>query len=493
MQRMNINNHNNRILLLACQEPRQMMSEDKSKYYVLALLCCGNLLSTVDRNLIALVASDIQADFHLSDTQLSLLMGLAFVLFYAVAGIPIARIADRSTRKWVVATGILLWSLMTSLTAFSKSFVHFLGTRMGVGVGEASLTPSAYSLLGDLFSREKLSMAIGIFGLGAGLGWGAALLLGGTVLSWLGNVQSLAIPFIGEIHRWQVVFLALGLPGIALSALVALTVREPRRAELFSKRDTYRAPADPKGTLRDAVRVFRSQQTIYSWIFIGMSLNAVVGYGFLSWMPTYMIRSFGWSPSETGLRLGIAVVLGGAGSTVAAGYVTNLLFARGYSDGPIRASIAALLVAAPLLIAAVTTDHSSLAVGLYTSGLFFVLMPATLSAIAVQYVTPNRQRATMAAAFVLTLNLVGFGLGPIFVALVTDHVFHSSARLGDSLLIVTACMLPLSIAGYLVCLPSLRRTVGGLMALQDRAEAPGSRGILSGISKSERGSVSRAQ
>src|SRR3982074_225969 len=134
-----------------------------SRYYVLALLCCANLLSTIDRHLIALLGTDIKAEFGLSDTQLSLLMGLAFALFYAIAGIPIARIADRATRKWVAATGILLWSLMTSLTAFSNSFIYFLGTRMGVGVGEASLTPSAYSLLGDLFPREKLATAIGIF------------------------------------------------------------------------------------------------------------------------------------------------------------------------------------------------------------------------------------------------------------------------------------------------------------------------------------------
>jgi MFS family permease len=468
MQRMNSKNQSRRILLLACQEARQMMSDNRSKYYVLALLCCGNLFSTVDRNLIALLASDIKADFHLSDTQLSMLMGLAFVVFYAVAGIPIARIADRSTRKWVVATGILLWSLMTSLTAFSKSFLHFLGTRMGVGVGEASLTPSAYSLLGDLFPRDRLPSAIGIFGLGAGLGWGVALLLGGTVLTWLGDVQSLVIPFIGEMHRWQVVFLALGLPGVVLSALFALTVREPARAELFAKRDISRTTTDPKGTLRDALVVFRSQRAIYSGIFLGMSLNAVVGYGFLSWMPTYMIRSFGWTPAETGLRLGIAVVIGGAGSTVASGYATNFLFARGFSDGPIRASVAALLVAAPLLLAAVTVGHSTLAVLLYTLGLFFVLMPATLSAIAVQYITPNRQRATMAAAFVLTLNLLGFGLGPILVALVTDFVLRSGARIGESLLIVTACMVPLSIVSYLICMPSLRRAVDDLLPLPGR-------------------------
>jgi MFS family permease len=466
---MNIKNWAQRISL-SFQEARLMGSNGWTKYYVLALLSAANLLSSIDRHLIALLGPDIQADFHLSDTQLSLLMGMTFALFYAIAGIPIARIADRSARKWVAAAGIFLWSLMTSLTAFSKAYIHFLCARMGVGIGEASLTPSAYSLLGDLFSREKISIAIGIFGLGAGIGTGASLLLGGAILAWLGTAQSLVIPIIGDMRRWEVVFLTLGLPGVALAALIALTVKEPRRAELFAGRGMEHATSDPKGTLRDALLVFRSQQTIYSWIVIGMCLNAIVGYGFLAWMPTHMMRAFGWTPAETGLRLGAAVVVGGAGSTVAAGYITNALFARGHMDSPIRASIATLIIAGPLLIAAVSTTHPALAVVLYALGLFFVLMPATLSAIAVQFITPNRQRATMAAGFVLTLNLVGLGLGPTLVALVTDYAFGTGARLGDSLRIVTVCMVPLSIAGYLVCLPSLRRTVGKLMVLPNSHE-----------------------
>jgi hypothetical protein len=316
-------------------------------------------------------------------------------------------------------------------------------------------------LLADLFPREKLSIAIGIFGLGAGIGTGAALLLGGAILTLLGEVNSVAIPFLGDMHRWQLVFLTLGLPGIALSTLIALTVKEPERAELFAVEGAPAPAQDAKGTLRDALRLFHRRQKVYGGIVIGMCLTAMVGYGFLAWMPTHMMRAFGWSAADVGLKLGIAVVLGGAGSTVAAGYVTNLLFARGYSDSPIRASVLALSVACPLLIVAVSAHDAVMSLVLYALGLFFVLMPATFSAIAVQLITPNRQRATMAAILVLTLNLLGLGVGPTLVALINDSVF-SGADLGDALRVATACVLPLAIAAFVVCMPGLRGNLENL-------------------------------
>ncbi len=199
-----------------------------SAWYAVIILLLAYVLSFVDRIIMSLLVIPIQKDLGISDTQMGLLMGLAFAIFYTVVGIPIARLSDAKSRKIIVSIGIFLWSIMTAVCGLARSFIELFLARVGVGVGEATLSPAAYSMIADYFPEEKLGKAIAVYQSGALFGSGIAFIIGGAIVGLIVNSNATSLPFLGELQPWQLAFIIVGLPGV-LMALVMLTVKEPKR------------------------------------------------------------------------------------------------------------------------------------------------------------------------------------------------------------------------------------------------------------------------
>jgi len=209
------------------------------EWYVVVICMLAYIFSFVDRQILALMIEPIKHDLQLSDTQFSLLHGLAFSLFYAVMGIPIALLADRYSRPKIIAIGVAFWSLATAACGLSRSFAHMFLARIGVGVGEAALSPATYSMLSDMFPRDKLGRAVGIYSIGSFIGGGMAFLIGGYVINLLKSVDSVVVPWVGAMRPWQVTFFIVGLPGLLVALLILLTVRDPQRLGLRRSADGH--------------------------------------------------------------------------------------------------------------------------------------------------------------------------------------------------------------------------------------------------------------
>lgn len=210
------------------KECRIGRNPSRSAWYALIVLMVAFMVAMVDRVIIALLVGPIQRDLTISDTEFGILNGFAFALFYLIMGMPIAQAADKHSRRAIIAIGIALWSVMTALCGMAQNFWQLFFARMGVGVGEAALTPAAYSMIADMFPRDRLGRAYGIYSAGAMIGFGGSLIIGGTVIGLVGQREDWTLPLIGQIRSWQAVFLAVGAPGL-LIALLAMTMKEPEK------------------------------------------------------------------------------------------------------------------------------------------------------------------------------------------------------------------------------------------------------------------------
>ncbi len=280
-------------------------------WYVVAILTLANVSANVDQQIFNLLVRPIERDFGIGDVQISYLQGIAFALFFAVLGFPIARWADRFSRRNIMAAGVGLWSILTTLQATARTYGRLFAIRVGVGVGEASLQAPAVSLLADYFPPERLGRAMSVFGLGIFVGSGAAYFIGGWVVGLVSVDQWWTVPLIGAIRPWQVVFLAVGLPGIAI-ALLFFSVREPRR--------TWSEAGAAAPSLAVLGRYMSANARTYRTQGIGFSLYALNNYGLAAWIPTFFVRTYKWQESDAGKVQGIlTMTIGTAGVLLAAG------------------------------------------------------------------------------------------------------------------------------------------------------------------------------
>lgn len=400
------------------------------------ILMLANTLAFVDRQALALLVQPIKADLAISDTAISLLYGLSFTLFYVGVGLPIARLADRSNRRNIVAGAIFVWSLATSLCGLARSFGGLFAARVGVGAGEGGLTPAAYSLLADTFPKHRLPLAMGIYQIGIYLGSAAALVIGGVVFTHVPPGATVIVPVLGALKGWQVVFLLLGLPGIVLSAVILL-VREPARRGL--------AAHDETATLGQFVAHIAARRRAYAGIMFGFALMVLVGNGTAVWIPAFFERSFGWTTAEVGRIYGPVVFLCGTSGALAGGTMASWLNRRGAPNGSLQAALYGFVALVPLTIAFPLVPDARLALGLIGLMNFFAGFNFGGGLAALQELTPNRMRALMSAAYLLTINLIGAALGPTAIALVTDYAFGDPAALHLAIALVCAVASPLSV------------------------------------------------
>lgn len=404
------------------------------EWYVVGLCMVAYIFSFVDRQILALMIEPIKADLHLSDTQFSLLHGLAFSLFYAFMGMPIAYLADRFSRPRIIAVGVVFWSIATAACGLSKNFLHMFLARIGVGVGEAALSPSAYSMFSDMFPKEKLGRAVGIYSIGSFIGGGLAFLVGGYVIALLKDTTAFELPILGSLKAWQLAFFIVGLPGILVGLLIWLTVRDPQRKGL----QTDASGRAKQVRWNDGIGFLKRHRATFTCHYLGFSFYAMALFCMMSWSPALYIRKFGLTPVEAGYMLGIVLLLANTAGVLFGGWLTDHLARRGRSDAAMRTGVIGALGMLVPAVAFSQVDQLWLSVTLLVPAMFFASFPMPASTAAMQILAPNQVRAQVSAVFLLISNLLGLGLGTTLVALLTDRVFMSPTAVGNSMAVVIA-------------------------------------------------------
>ncbi|VXC62015.1 spinster family MFS transporter [Pseudomonas sp. 8O] len=400
-----------------------------------AILMVAYVLSFVDRQILNLLVEPIRRDLAINDTQMSLLMGLSFALFYTVCGIPLGRVADTRSRRGLIAVGILFWSAATAACGMAKLYWQFLLCRIGVGVGEAALSPAAYSLIADSFPAERRATAISVYSMGVYLGSGLAFLVGGLVIQFASAQGDVTLPVLGEVRPWQLIFLILGVAGVFFTLLM-LAIKEPVR------RGAGAGVAVPLSEVGRYIRANRRTVLLHNFGFAGL---AFAGYGSAAWIPTFYIRTYGWDAGQVGIVYGSIVAVFGCLGIVFGGRLADWMAKRGRSDANMRVGLYAALGALPMVVLFPVMETAFLASVLLAPAVFCLSMPFGVAPAAIQEIMPNSMRGQASAIYLFVITLIGLGVGPTAVALVTDFVFADDSALRYSLLIVTTLAVLMSI------------------------------------------------
>jgi MFS family permease len=406
---------------------------ERHGWYLVFTLLIFYMFSFIDRQIMSLLVEPIKRDLQISDTQMGLLGGFAFAIFYTFFGIPIGRLADRVNRKSIIAVGVVVWSIMATLCGLARNFWQLFAARVGVGVGEGALSPAAYSMITDAFPRQKLGRAFSVYNMGIPIGSGIALLVGGLVAVAVSGVgKTFALPLFGEVRAWQFVFIVTGLPGLLLPLLL-LTVREPPRRGLIKSADNTVPDRLP---LREVLAFMGRNGLFYRPHFFAMAMMACLGYAVGFWLPTVMARTYGIEPGLVGTVLGISTMTMNTAGVFVAGRICDRLTARGHTDAPIWVCFgtAVAVVATSALPSFMPTATLGLAM-MCLAGFPFHGYVA-MGPMAVNQVTPNQIRAQVSAVYLFTVNLIGLGLGPYLVPLISDHVLRDQMQIRWGLLIV---------------------------------------------------------
>ena len=427
--------HQSSVLASAAPVEKEMYPPRAYAWYAVGVLTIAYIFSFIDRQILNLLVGPIRRDLGISDTKMSLLMGFSFAIFYSFFGIPLGRLADSKSRRTIIAAGMLLWSLLTAGCGLAKNFRHFLLLRMGVGIGEAALSPSAYSLISDYFPKEKRSTAISVYSMAFYIGSGIAFLLGGLVVGFASVKSGWSLPVVGAVRPWQLIFFIVGLPGAVL-ALLLYTVREPtRKGARFTKTADGKAKV-AQVPLRDVIAYMRKNRATFLCHNVGFALLAFSSFGSAAWIPTFLIRRYGWTSSQAGVAFGTILCIFGTLGIVTGGRVADWLAQRGYQDANMRVGLIVALAWLPTGMLFPLMPNGSFAAALLIPTVFLMGQPVGVAAAAIQEMMPNAMRAQASALYLFVINLIGLGAGPTAVAMMTDFVFHKDKAIHYSLVVV---------------------------------------------------------
>ena len=389
-------------------------------WYSVVVLSLVSMMSNIDRGIVNLLVGPIKRDLHLSDTGISLLIGLTFSLAYVLFSFPLSRLADSRSRKVILTAGLTLWSLATMLCGLAQQLWQLFAARALVGAAESVKGPCSMSMIADLVPHEKLPRAFAIFQLGITGGMAGALVIGGLLLSAFAGMPPLSLPFGLVVRDWHMVLLVTGLPGLLLALVMFLSVKEPAR------RDRKTPGSVP---LRDVLRFLGLNWKFYAPLFLSIAIASVESYGLQAWRPAFFERSYGWGPERVGPLLGgallVATPLGLYLGTLLAEYLTT----RRPKDALVVACLLSYGLAMPLLAAMPLMPNPWLALLLGFLGFTAWSMTAPGQNAAIQIVTPNEMRGQISALYLFSISVVGGGFGPTAIALITDKVFHDEAML----------------------------------------------------------------
>jgi MFS family permease len=412
-------------------------------WYAVAIFALSLTINFLDRGILTLLIGPLKHDLRLSDTQVSLLVGFAFVLFYMLLGLPIARLVDTRSRRLIISTGIAIWSVMTALCGIAQSFLQLFIARVGVGVGEACSGPATYSMLSDLFPPAKLPRAIAVMNFGFVSGTAFALLIGGTVIHFVAELPPVSLPLVGLLHPWQITFILVGVPGLLVAALF-MTVREPIRRGRISGTVVRSLP------IGKVVSFLKDNRAAYGPMFLGLAVNAILTFGNQAWLPELFRRTYGWAPAQVGVVQGIVLLAAAPLGLMAGSALAERLAKKGYTDANVRVTVLAYALTVPSAVLIPLMPTPELAITLSGLQWFTAMLSPGPQNAALQIITPNQMRGQVTALYLFVFNIIGFGLGPTFVAFLTDYIFRNEAHLRYALAMSAAIMGPL--ATYIVYL-----------------------------------------
>lgn len=415
-------------------------------WYCTAILALGSMITALDRGIINLLIEPIKLDLHLSDVEVSLIIGFAFTFFYAIFGLPVARMIDHGIRSRILAIGIGIFSTMTMFCGMAANFWHLFLARMGLGVGETTVGPASFSLLSDYFPPHRLSRAITVMQLGFVGGSAGALLLGGWLIATIG-AQPHTLPILGVVKGWQAVLMTIALPGF-LTALLVLTVREPAR----------RGAKRHEGPVDEVFRFVFRHRLIYLPLLIGMGLRSAQMYGIQSWAAPFYQRTFGWEPSQYAVVGGISILISMPLGLFLGNFFTEKLSAKGYPDAHIRVVLIATCVSVSLGMIFPMMPNPWLAAALACAASLTAMVVSTPEIAAIQTVTPNALRGQMTFVFMFTINVIGSGAGPLIVGSFSQYVFGES-NIRFSLVAVAMAMGAPAIFSFWRCLAPYRQAI----------------------------------
>lgn len=412
-------------------------------WYVIGILFLVTVLSQMDRQLPTLLVGPIKSEFGISDTGFSILQGYAFAIVYTIAGIPLGRLVDRTHRRNLILGGLLFWSLMTIFSGLAQNFWQLFFARMGIGVGEAVLAPAAYSMIADYIRPERRGRALAIYYMSIGIGSGASLFIGGLILHGL-PPEGLELPMLGQMDNWRWMFLFAGAPGILVAGLL-FTVREPKRQESATLTPT---PASQQPSIADVIAYLRLHSATFSRVLVYPSILAVIGYGSLAWAPTLLQRRFDLPTSESGVIIGLLIAICGTIGTLISGWLSDYWHKQQLASARFRVTLVGQCLLFPTVSIWALMPHPYLCCAILGVSLIGLAIAQTAAPAAIQEVSPNRMRGQLIAIYLLLGGLLGIGLGPTLVALITDQIFSDNNMLHWSISMTAA---PMSLLGLWLC------------------------------------------
>lgn len=416
-------------------------------WLLVALLALASVMSQFDRTVINLMVAPLKAEFGLNDSAFAALQGIAFGIFYVIACIPLGRVADNASRKAIIGVCLFLWSLFAMGSGLARSYGQLFLTRIGVAVGEASLTPAGLSMLSDHFPPERLGRPVSGFLMSAPVGQGLAFIGGGSLLTGLAGSRLLETGPLQGLAPWQAAFIIIGAPGLLLAPLFFL-LREPRRRG---------AGAAEHLPLRETAAVIGSKWRALVPMFIGFAMVLLVAYSIAIWTPALLERTFGWNPAQIGLGFGLVLIVFGTSGVYVAGILSDKLSARGHLDAPLKVAAGGFAIAGVTGTLAPLMPSPWLTLALFGATLFFGNMPFPCAATALQLIVPNRARAQISAVYVTFTTLVGLSVGPTVIGLMTDYVFRDPADIKYSMSVTIAVAAPVMVLMMLLALRPYRR------------------------------------
>ena len=401
-------------------------------WFVVFVLCLTSIFAYLDRQIINLLVEPIKLTLGINDTQIGLLQGVSFALLYVIAAIPIAWAADFGNRTRIISIGIICWALATFSCGLATTFMFMFITRTIVGLGEATLTPSGYSLIGDYFQTEKVGLAISFFTGSGFLGAGLAYIIGGQIIGILSQSDFYTLPLIGTAEPWQVAFMTVAIPGLLLVGIMQFVKEPPRQSTVSADFAKLRA----RESFAALFNYISSNRRLYIGLFFGLAIMASATFSLMNWTPVYFTRKFGWTAQQVGTVFGSIVLFSSPLAVFSGGFIATYFMGKGRHGANIYVPIAASLLAVIFTYLFCNAPNGQVATWLAVPAVFFSAMPFGCGTATLPLITPNRLRAQVVALYLLCANLLGLSLGPTAVGAITDYVYKDPTQIGKALGIV---------------------------------------------------------
>jgi MFS family permease len=414
---------------------------------VLLLFC---IFAIVDRTVIAMLVDPIRKDLGISDTQIALLLGIAYAAAYAIGGLPMGWLVDKFPRRWLLFLAVSFWGLAEAACGLVTGFAGLFAARAAVGLFESPLHPASHSLIADSFPKRRLGFAMSVYSSGNLIGTGLALIIGGWIVQLLSQHTAYVLPVLGSLKPWQIAFVATGLPGLLLAVLI-LAFREPARAA---------HAAHEKGSWAELWSFIRRHWRVSIALSVAFGGMNIVNGAMIKWQPAYLSRFFHMSPAEYGLKLGLVTAVAGVTGLLFSGWLVDRLFTRGRKDAHLTYYMWVIILTSPFVAWGMISSD----VRLFFAGVLIAKFATVnflgLAAAVIQLISPQRLRGRLSAIFFLMIiALLGTSLGPLVSALISDHLLHDHIRIGRAMAIMLGVFAPLAVIAILWGRKPLREAI----------------------------------